>query len=223
MTTQPMPKALLLDLDGTLIDTEPAHRQSWLDVIIARTGVNLHRDALPWTPGLSFRAAIEMHALLCELDSSCSLDTWLQRKRTAYVQHVANGLPQIAPVIAAAHDLHNHGVRLVVVTNSRPVELAATLRVLTISHRLEQAVCLTDDLRPKPHPDLYQRALDLLGISAGEALAVEDSLTGQHGALAAGVRCAMVGGRTGIAFADITAGKLLRAFSDELVATVAQP
>jgi HAD superfamily hydrolase (TIGR01509 family) len=85
-------------------------------------------------------------------------------------------------------------VPVVVVSGSARVEVETVLEAAGLSSAVSGLVAAEDVERGKPAPDGYLRALELLGISAEDAVAVEDSDVGVAAAKAAGLRCVAVAG-----------------------------
>lgn len=178
-----MNRTLLLDMDGTLIDTESL----WFEAeqhALARFG-----GVLPERARLEL-IGLDTPTLLRRLASDYGADATPEMLAEALQDTLHDALPQAraypgaeALVASAAAA----GWRLAVVSNSPQPVIEVALR----NHAWAAAIALRvsgDDVpRPKPHPDPYTRALELLGAEAQGAVAIEDSPTGVRAALAAGV------------------------------------
>ena len=179
------PVALLLDMDGTLIDSE----RLWFEAeraAVARFGGELPASA---------------EASLVGLDT----DALVERLRRGHVPHVANGelreaiLREVAsalvdvPACAGAGELVEAalraGVRCAVVSNSSGEVVRQSLAPHPWASTLTVRVSADDVAHPKPAPDLYLLALARLGLDAASCVALEDSSTGARAATAAGLRC----------------------------------
>ena len=79
-----------------------------------------------------------------------------------------------------------------VVSNSETWRLEALLRSSRLDTRFQVRVSSDDVARPKPDPDVYLRAAQLLGVPAARSLAIEDSPTGVAAARDAGMRVVAV-------------------------------
>ena len=98
---------------------------------------------------------------------------------------------------------------LAVASNGSMRTVEAALRAAAIPRVFDAVVALEAPLRPKPHPDLYLRACELLEVVPADAIAVEDSVTGAGGAAAAGLTVVGVGPAAGLAdVADLVVADL---------------
>ena len=88
----------------------------------------------------------------------------------------------------------------------------AAMRAASIPPVFDAIVPLEPPLRPKPAPDLYLHACELLGVQPAGAIAVEDSVTGASSARGAGLTVVGVGGAPGLDdVADTVVANLLEA------------
>jgi sugar-phosphatase len=174
------PAALLLDLDGTLVDSEPLHRASYRAFFAARgweppdlslfTGrraedVFAANDG-PWTGHDFDELADEVTALVAESGPP-------------------EALPGASELIAAAHRL---GVPVAVVTSAGPAWTRRAIEgPLDAAGRIDLVVTSDDVAVGKPDPTGYRLACERLGVDPAAALAVEDSPAGVRAAIAAGV------------------------------------
>ncbi len=197
---------LILDCDGVLADTEryghlPAFNQTfeefrlpvrWSEEEYGRRlliGGGKERMASLLTP--EFVAAT---GLPPEREQQLEqVSRWHQRKTAIYTQMVAEGKlpprPGIARLVAATQD---RGWHLAVASTSAEASVHAILEYAVGEERARRFdVVLAGDCVPhkKPAPDIYQLALERLGVPAGEAVVVEDSRNGLLSAGGAGLRC----------------------------------
>ena len=174
------PAALLLDLDGTLVDSEPVHRAAYRAFFEARG----------WDePDLTLftgRRAEDVFAAEPGPWAGHDLDA-LAAEVTALVD--VSGAPEPVPgatsLIEAAHRL---GVPVAVVTSAGPAWTHQAIEGPLDSRGLITLVVTADDVVDgKPDPTGYRLACERLGVDPAAALAVEDSPAGIRAALAAGV------------------------------------
>lgn len=177
------PEALLFDMDGTLSDTDPIHRQAMTDTLAAQ-GVDLgdedfHRHVSGRSNEAIFahffpeRSGDERRRLADEKEA-------LYRRRTPRMTPMP-GLSRLMDWAKA------RGVACGLVTNGPRPNVEHTLRVLGLTGRFDCLVLGEDLPRAKPDPLPYLEALRRLGVSADRAMAFEDSEPGATAALAAGV------------------------------------
>ncbi|MFD0691929.1 HAD-IA family hydrolase [Actinomadura fibrosa] len=90
----------------------------------------------------------------------------------------------VEPLLA---ELNRRGVRLAVATGKSGPRARSLLGVLGIAGYFEHVIGSDEVPRPKPAPDIVERALGLLGVRAGEAVMVGDAVTDLRSARGAGV------------------------------------
>lgn len=175
------PAAVLWDLDGTIVDTEPLWMAAEQHLAVLLGGVWTEEDAL---------------ALIGSdlLDAGEHLRRHFQADLTAaeiveiLIERVGVGLRDGMPWRPGARDLIEafaaDGVPQALVTMSYAV-LAAP-----VVEQLDFAAVVTGDsvTRGKPHPEPYLSAARQLGVDPADCLAIEDSATGAASAAAAGCR-----------------------------------
>lgn len=184
----PRPIGLLLDMDGTLIDTEPV----WFaaeQAAVARFGGHLPDEAREAMLGT------DAETLVAVLIERYGADTDRDSLSEALGEEVGSRLDRAAALPGAAELVEAAaiaGLRCAVVSNSPGLVVEATLATHPWARWLDVRVSVDDVLRPKPFPDLYRLGLARLGLVAADAIAIEDSPLGATAAVAAGVRCIAV-------------------------------
>jgi beta-phosphoglucomutase len=176
-------EAILFDFDGVLVDSEPLHFACWHE-ILAPLGVNLDWETyLGRCRGKSDKDLLEV---LCSLsDPPLDLNLLLElypRKKERFRQAILEGKPITEEVCALLESLA--GYRLALVSSNCRVEIEPVLAAARVEHYFNVVVCREDAPRPKPAPDPYRRAAELLGVST--ALVVEDTAIGAASGKAAG-------------------------------------
>lgn len=176
--------ALLLDMDGTLVDTEPvhieAHRRFLATVGIVPTEAELLGNIGKGDEQF-YRDLMALHGRAGDADA------WVAAK-----DQVVGDLyrHQGVPVRAGVHALLDHasewGLTCVVVTSSGR-ELARTaLESSGLAGRLPMRVCYEDTVEHKPRPDPYLLAASRLSMPPAACLVIEDSASGVASGCAAG-------------------------------------
>jgi sugar-phosphatase len=185
--TWPPIAAVVLDMDGVLIDTEPAWRAAESDVF-AGLGVPLSESDLLDSTGLPIEELIPLWRRRSPGASPLTDAEVGGRIIDRVIAHVeAEGQPM--PGVTAAIALFGrYGLRLAIASSS-PLRLidavCGRLGLAGIVVRCSAA----DEVRGKPAPDVYLTAARRLGVAAVSCLAVEDSPHGIASAKAAGMRC----------------------------------
>jgi HAD superfamily hydrolase (TIGR01509 family) len=182
------PAAVLWDMDGTLVDTEPAWMDAEHALAAAYSSTWTHEQAiglvgsdLP-TAGESIRNQMGLPL------SAAQIVEWLLDKVTESVEREVLWRPGARELL---RDLRAHLVPCGLVTMSYRRFAEAALRALP--EGTFSAVVTGDEVNlGKPHPEPYLTAAELLGVAVRDCIAIEDSETGVVSAEAAGCRVLVV-------------------------------
>jgi len=184
---RPLPAAVLWDMDGTLIDTEPL----WMAAEIELTS----RFGVPWTAQdateLVGSAMVHSAGVLQSRGVDLPVTTIVDELTASVARGVSREVPWQPGARAVLETLRAAGVPLALVTSSyRPLAdpFARAAGVFDV------VVAGDDVTRPKPDPEPYLTAAAALGVPVERCVAVEDSRSGIASALASGARTLAVEG-----------------------------
>jgi HAD superfamily hydrolase (TIGR01509 family) len=182
-------RAIVLDFDGLILDTEEPIYRSWLEVYEA------HGEDLPFERWVQIVGSTQagfhpQHHLEERLGRPLPKEVLDRRvgRRTEMI--LAQGvLPGVVQRLDEAHQL---GMKLGVASSSTGDWVRGHLLRLGILDRFDCVRCRDDVEHAKPEPDLYVSVLACLGVTSAEAIAVEDSPNGVTAAKRAGMRCVAI-------------------------------
>ncbi|BAS27872.1 phosphoglycolate phosphatase [Limnochorda pilosa] len=180
----------MLDLDGTIIDTESALYDAWEEVY-GRRGAVLPLEEWMRCVGTSpdaFDPYAYLEGLVGHRLDRRALEAEVEQAAAA---HLARLRPRDG-VVALVEAARREGLGLAVASSSGRPWVERFLEQAGLTAAIDVLATADDVARVKPAPDLYLLALGRLGVEASEALAVEDSPNGARAALAAGLRCVVV-------------------------------
>jgi HAD superfamily hydrolase (TIGR01509 family) len=167
-------RALIFDLDGTLIDTVYAHVFAWQQALVEAgmpiEGWRIHRR-IGMSGGL-FARAVAREAGRTLSDEELEL---IQQRHGAIFRDL---LPDRRPLPGAREllaFLREHGVPHGIATSGRRPEIDASLAVLEVPSDMV-VVDRGDVLRAKPEPDLFLACQERLGVEAGDCFVVGDAV-----------------------------------------------
>lgn len=183
--------AFLLDMDGTLLDTEPlhfeAHRRFLATVGIVPTEQDLVGN-IGKGDGTFYRDLMARHG------RSGDADAWVAAKTRVLIGIYRSGPVPVRPgTIEVLDHAAAHGITCVVVTSSERDLARVALEQSGLAPRLPIRICREDTVRHKPHPEPYLLAVTRLGLSPSGCLVVEDSASGVAAGRGAG--CPVVAAR----------------------------
>jgi len=183
-------RALIMDFDGLILDTEGPAFHSWRE-IYEEFSVTLPLTKWAQAVGASMDAFDPFAYLESELGRELDKEALhaRQRRREAELIEAESVLPGVEDYIADAKRL---GLRLGLASSSDCEWVYRHLKRLGLRDEFGCIKCADDVERVKPHPDLYLAVLEELGLGPEEAIALEDSPNGIAAAQAAGIFCVVV-------------------------------
>ena len=177
--------AVLWDLDGTLIDSEPLWMAGEHELADAHGAVWTEEDGL----NLVGNSLIDSgHYIKNRLGSDLSAEDIVD----FLVARLASDLGREIPWRPGAVDLHSALAEAMVPQALVTMSYAAIARPVAAALPFGAVVTGDQVTNGKPHPEPYLRAAELLGVDAADCLAIEDSGTGATSANAAGCHVLVV-------------------------------
>ena len=175
--------AVLWDIDGTLINSEPLHLQALLKTC-ATHGVDI-RDLPPETfVGVNLNDV--WSTLQDRYPDRLTKAQWLAEINHYYSTH-AKALVAMPHALRVVEQLSLAGVVQAAVSNSHRCIVDANLDSIGVKSFMRFALSLEDVPAAKPDPAPYLMALEKLGLNAQQVITVEDSPAGVMSARAAGL------------------------------------
>jgi HAD superfamily hydrolase (TIGR01509 family) len=179
-----MLRALLLDLDGTLVLTEALHWEA-SRATMARFGRAIDLDF--YRRHIHGMANADIATAQFPGREATDGAAYVAAKEQAFRDSLATDVPTVPGAHALLDAARRAGLKLAVVTNAPRANAELLLRPYGGAGAFD-ALVLGDELAfGKPHPLPYLEAMRLLGVSPGQSLGFEDSTSGLKAVAAAGV------------------------------------
>ena len=186
-------KALIFDVDGTLAETEEAHRQAF-NTAFSRAGKNWHWTPMVYRGLLRVAGGKERIAHWCETQNVSIGEREIAElhsvKTRAYADLLANGLPLRRGIKRLINEALEARLLLAIATTTTPANIDALLAPhfgADWKTRFQSIKAGNSVPNKKPAADVYVAALEELNINGSEAIAFEDSRIGVASANAAGI------------------------------------
>jgi len=180
-----MLKAVIFDMDGVLIDSEPQHAKAAV-AALKKMGYDISTDYCYQFIGSTTAHMYE--TIKKEYNIPDSLEDLLTvYKETLHQMIKTEGYTPIPYTKELIWDLYNHGVKLAIASSSTLREIENVVKALGIRKYFTKLVSGTTVSFPKPAPDIFLKACKELGVNSNECIVIEDSANGVKAANAAGI------------------------------------
>jgi HAD superfamily hydrolase (TIGR01509 family) len=177
-------QGMIFDVDGTLVDSVDLHARAWQEAF-GHFGVETDFQAVRSQIG---KGSDQIMPVFVPADALKAIGKDLDRFRhdlfaRSYLERV-RGFPAVRPLFER---LRGRGIRIALASSAKGDELEHYKRAADIVGLADVETSSEDAEQSKPHPDIFQAALDRLGLSAGEAMVVGDTPWDAEAATKAGL------------------------------------
>jgi HAD superfamily hydrolase (TIGR01509 family) len=176
--TQGAYRAVIFDCDGTLVESSEVHFLAIRGAVRAQ-GYDMPRDWYQLRTGLDRLSIFADFRKTAEGSFDASLAAHQSIKEFISQSASVARIPETATLVARLRDHYPMAVG----TNSESEVAAASLKSTGLADAFQYIVCISDGLAPKPAPDIFKRATNLLGHPPAQTLVFEDSNEGVRAAL----------------------------------------
>ena len=177
-------KALLFDLDGTLIDSMPHHLSAWVAWYARRNEV---MDAGSFFAATAGRSNPEILLDLFPQHSAQEHVVMADDKEALFRELATASLVLINGAQMFVERARLADLRLAVCTAATPQNMALAFQLFGIDRWVDTVTSPADGLRGKPHPDIFLEAARRLGVAPADCIVFEDAPLGVEAARRAGM------------------------------------
>jgi HAD superfamily hydrolase (TIGR01509 family) len=165
-------RGVLLDVDGTLVDSNDAHAKAWVRAL-AENGVTVRFEEVRRRIGMG---GDKLLPDVAGIEADSPKGKRIERRRGELVRDTY--LPTLRPFPQTqellAH-LKAHGLKLVVASSAKDEELEGLLKICGADAVIEGKTSSDDADNSKPDPDIVEAALDRIALPAAEVLMLGDT------------------------------------------------
>ncbi len=184
------PKAVIFDMDGVLIDSNPFHLRKWIDLL------NSHR--IPFRPedlpqyvlgqrnDTAFRYFFGPELTAAEI---ARLSDELEKKFREEFRPHARPLPGLEGLM---DECHRAGIPMAVASSAMAKNVEFVVDALGFRKYFRCLVSGDEVSRPKPDPEIYLKVAEKIGLDPAGCVAFEDSFVGVESAKRAGMKCVAI-------------------------------
>lgn len=178
-------KAVIFDMDGVIVDTNPHHRLAWRE-FYQRNGKTLSDDDFVQHVSGKHNTDIVAHLFANQPLTPDEVLRLGNEKEALFRELYRPGIRPVAGIVNFLKALKAAGIRTAVATSAPVENLDFVVDTLNIRHYFDALLNESMVSHPKPDPEIYQKAMVMLGVEPAESIIFEDSMTGIQAARASG-------------------------------------
>ena len=184
------PHAVIFDMDGVLIDSNPYHLAKWTEFLRER-GVPFDPARLPdQILGQRNDAALRLFfGDDLPAEASAAMSEEIEEAFRAAFAPNARPLPGLPELIRECHEA---GIPMAVASSAMKKNVDFVVETLGLSPYFSALLNGDEVARPKPDPEIYLRAAERLKVDPARAVAFEDSPVGIEAVVRAGMKCVAI-------------------------------
>lgn len=183
-------EAILLDMNGVLVNDEHLHESAFRQVLEQQGQTLSPEEYKDYFAGRTDKEGFE--AYLSAKGVTDGLEPLMKAKSAQYQQLAGQGAEGYEGVKEFVEQAALQGLKLAVVTSSIKSEATSLLEGLGIAPFLTATVTAEDISEGKPSPEGYLKAAEQLGVEPSKCLVIEDAPSGIMAAKKAGMECIAV-------------------------------
>ena len=183
-----MLKAVLFDMDGVIVDTEPLHRKAY-HLMFKDVSINVSEDLYESFTGQSTINICKRLVDHFNLQNEPEHLVALKRQHYNYLFTNDEDLALIDGVLDLIKDYYANGLKLVVASSASMQGINQIFERFNLNPYFSAKFSGADLKKSKPHPEIFIKAAASTGFSKHECMVIEDSTNGIKAAHAAGIFC----------------------------------
>jgi HAD superfamily hydrolase (TIGR01509 family) len=178
-------KGVIFDIDGTLVDSNDAHAQSWVDTF-AKAGYEVPFEVVRPLIGMGADKLLpKTIGIRHDSDEGKKL---LKRRSEIFRKQYLPNLRPLPGARALVIRVRDDGLKAIVATSAKDEELNGLLKAAEVDDLMEERATSSDAKRSKPDPDIVEAAIEESGIPSSKAVMIGDTPYDVEAATRAGVR-----------------------------------
>ncbi len=182
-------KAVIFDMDGTLIESTNADFLAWQKVFLDYDKTLTFTDYSPMLGMRSFAVVKDLLQIKDETERANALS-----KKSKYFREVIDeqGIKTVPYVVEFLNQLKGFGIPLAVATSSRREKTKMVLEKVGLISFFDAILTAEDVVNGKPFPDVFLKAASALKIPVENCLVFEDAVSGIRAAKNARIKCVAI-------------------------------
>ena len=180
-----MIRAVIFDMDGVIVDSEPIHIEAEKQTLL-KHGVKITTEELRTYTGTT--AEFEFNDLVKKYKLATTAKTLFDEKEVIMFRLLQERTEPTRGVIDLIKKLKQDGFKLGIATSGHRKLAHYYLKKLCIESFFDTVVCAEDITRSKPDPEIFLKAAQRLGVDPSECVVIEDAKFGVEAAKRAGMK-----------------------------------
>ncbi|RAJ16404.1 HAD family hydrolase [Olleya aquimaris] len=183
-----MVKAILFDMDGVIVDTEPLHHKAYYNMF-SDFNITVNEDLYQSFTGQSTKNICKKLVNHFKLDHTALELELCKRNHFNGLFNHDESLTLLDGVLDIIQDYYNNGLTLVLASSASMGTINKVFTRFNLDQYFKAKISGADLKASKPHPEIFEKAAQLAGFSQQECIVIEDSTNGILAAKAAGSFC----------------------------------
>ncbi|MEJ6792642.1 MAG: HAD family phosphatase [Lacinutrix sp.] len=183
-----MLKAVLFDMDGVIVDTEPLHKKAYF-LMFDTFKIEVSNELYESFTGQSTINVCRQISEIFNLNDAPEDLVQCKRKIFTELFHSDPSLQLIDGVLELIKNYYNNGLTLVLASSASMLTINNVFKRFNLDQYFIAKISGADLKASKPHPEIFIKAAELAGFLKTECLVIEDSTNGIKAANAAGIFC----------------------------------
>ncbi|QCE42489.1 HAD family hydrolase [Psychroserpens sp. NJDZ02] len=181
-------KAVLFDMDGVIVDTEPLHKKAYF-LMFDQFNISVSKALYESTTGQSTINVCRKLCTIFELENNP--EELVQCKRQIFTDlfHSDPSLKLIEGVLDLIQNYHSNGLTLVLASSASMGTINNVFTRFDLNQYFKAKISGADLQASKPHPEIFEKAAQLAGFPQKDCFVIEDSTNGIKAAKSAGSYC----------------------------------
>lgn len=182
-----MLKAVIFDMDGVLIDSEPVHMEAYIRLM---KELNIPYEQSYYSQFIGSTDVYMWEKVIRDFSLSYTIEE-LKEMSNRYVSDINadKGYPEVPKVATVIKKLKLENIKLAIASSSNIERIHYVLDCMKLNDVFDVIVSGVEVEKPKPEPDTFLKAAQMLGVQPKDCLVIEDSLNGMKAAKAADMVC----------------------------------
>lgn len=185
----PKVKALIFDMDGVIVDSEPIHLLAYQE-ILGRYSISYSEKDNREFLGCKDYSILEILRQRFKLDKTAN--ELLEEKETILARLLKDHSVPRPGLLNALQQANTLGLTMAVASSATLPTIKLVIHTLNIAHYFQSLTSGDEVTQGKPAPDVFLLSATRLGVDPGQCLVIEDTLNGIRAAKAAGMYCVAI-------------------------------